>query len=130
MSYEFDSQTPIYLQLLQLFRQHIAGGSWAPGERVASVRELALAYGVNPNTVQRSLSELEREGLAYTERTSGRFITTETQRIAAVRDQLAGQLVERFLAQMRELGYDQAQLQALLIGRFGPENGVISNGPD
>ena len=114
MSYEFDGNTPIYLQLVQLFRQNIAGGSWSPGERVASVRELALTYGVNPNTVQRALSELEREGLAYTERTSGRFITTDTQRIAATRDQLAEQQVARFLAQMRELGYKRAQLLALI----------------
>lgn len=114
MSYAFDNQTPIWLQLLNLFRQNIASGSWQAGERMASVRELAVTYGVNPNTVQRSLSELEREGLVFAERTSGRYITTDGQRIQAVRDQLAQDQVEQFLRRMRDLGYTREQLQTIM----------------
>lgn len=124
MSYTFDSKTPIYLQLLEIFRQNIANGNWQPGDRVASVRDLAITYGVNPNTVQRSLSELEREGLAYTERTSGRFITTDIRQISQVRDQLAGQQIQLFLSQMRDLGYDREQLLAMIDEKWSDQHGA------
>jgi GntR family transcriptional regulator len=124
VSYTFDSKTPIYLQLLEIFRQNIANGNWQPGDRVASVRDLAITYGVNPNTVQRSLSELEREGLAYTERTSGRFITTDIRQISQVRDQLAGQQIQLFLSQMRDLGYDREQLLAMIDEKWSDQHGA------
>lgn len=114
MSYTFDNQRPIYLQLQEIFSQMIVSGSWVPGERVASVRELAVTYGVNPNTVQRALSELERDGLMYTERTSGRFITEDQQLISRIRQQLASEIVEHFLSQMTTLGCNKEELLALI----------------
>jgi GntR family transcriptional regulator len=114
LSYIFDNQRPIYLQLQEFFSQLIVSGSWAPGERVASVRELAMTYGVNPNTMQRALSELERDGLMYTERTSGRFITEDQQLIDRIRRELASEIVEHFLSQMTTLGCSKEELLTLI----------------
>lgn len=111
---DFDSNTPIYLQLVKLFTIRIAGGTWIPGERVMSVRDLAVEFQVNPNTVQRALAELEREGLVYTERTSGRYITPDLDRIRSARKELTDRKVTDFVSQMRQLGYDREQWMALV----------------
>src|SRR5665647_3548604 len=110
----FDSNTPIYLQLVTLFTIRIAGGEWSPGDRVMSVRDLAVAFKVNPNTVQRALAELERDGLVYTERTSGRFITGEKDKILEARSRLVDQEIADFVKQMRQLGYSREQWLALV----------------
>lgn len=78
---EFDNNRPIYLQLLEDFKLKISSGVWKSGDKMDTVRNLAKIYGVNPNTVQRALQELEREGLAKSNRTSGRFITDDTDLI-------------------------------------------------
>lgn len=114
MSYEFDSHKPIYLQLIELFSQQIVSGTWAAAAKVASVRDLALTYSVNPNTVQRALSELEREGLMYTERTSGRYITQDQNLIKDLRQKLAGDKVEQFISQMNALGCSRDELISLI----------------
>ena len=72
---EFDGNRPIYLQLYETIRKQIAAGELIPGEKLESVRNLAKIYGVNPNTVQRALQELEREALIETDRTRGKFVT-------------------------------------------------------
>jgi len=110
----FDSNTPIYLQLVKLFTIRIAGGEWKPGDRVMSVRDLAVAFKVNPNTVQRALSELERDGLVYTERTSGRFITSEKERIREAKSRLVETEVAEFVKQMKQLGYSREQWLTLV----------------
>ena len=124
MGYSFDGNTPIYLQLVQIFRQNIVTGVWPPGGRVDSVRELAIQYGVNPNTVQRSLMELERDTLLYAERTSGRFITSDAQLIRKTRDQLADDQIRQFLLQMKSLGYDKSQLAKLVTEKWSEQNGL------
>jgi len=110
----FDSNSPIYLQLVKLFTIRIAGGKWNPGDRVMSVRDLAVEFKVNPNTVQRALAELERDGLVYTERTSGRFITNEKEIIRKARSRLVDEEVADFVKQMRQLGYSREQWLALV----------------
>ena len=110
----FDSNTPIYLQLVQLFTFRIAGGVWHPGDRVMSVRDLAVEFRVNPNTVQRALAELERDKLVYTERTSGRYITTDKDIILQARSKLADQEAADFVRQMKKLGYSRDQWLALV----------------
>jgi len=110
----FDSNSPIYLQLVKLFTIRIAGGEWNPGDRVMSVRDLAVEFKVNPNTVQRALAELERDGLVYTERTSGRFITNEKEIIQKARSRLVDEEVADFIKQMRQLGYSREQWLALV----------------
>jgi|GEM_PF-46324 len=118
----FDSNTPIYLQLVKLFTIRIAGGEWNPGDRVMSVRDLAVTFKVNPNTVQRALAELERDGLVYTERTSGRFITGEKEKILEARSSLADQKIADFVKQMRQLGYSREQWLALVEETMKKEN--------
>ncbi len=74
---EFDNDRPIYLQILEDFKSKISSGVWKAGEKIDSVRNLAKDYEVNPNTVQRALSELERDGLCKSQRTAGRFVTDD-----------------------------------------------------
>ena len=81
---EFDNNRPIYIQLLEDFKLKISSGEWKSGDKMETVRNLAQTYGVNPNTVQRALQELEREGLAKSNRTSGRFITDDEELIEEI----------------------------------------------
>ena len=108
---QYDTGTPIYLQIIQRIRQKIVSGEWAPGDRVAPVRDLALEFGVNPNTMQRSLSELERDGFVYSERTSGRYITNNTALIEGARETMAMEIVEAFIRQMAQMGYGEEQIR-------------------
>ncbi len=118
----FDANTPIYLQLVKLFTLRIAGGEWRAGERVSSVRDLAVEFKVNPNTVQRALAELERDELVYTERTSGRFITADEGKIQRARSMLAEQEVTQFTLHMKQLGYSRTQWMALVEEQMKKEN--------
>ena len=107
---KFNENAPIYLQIMHIFRQRIASGEYAPGERVLPVRDLAVNFSVNPNTMQRALSELEREGILYSERTSGRFITSDTELIEKMRNETAKKYVSEFLNHMKHLGYDKPNI--------------------
>lgn len=88
-----------------------------------AVRELAIAFGVNPNTMQRALSELERDGLLFSERTAGRFITGDSGLIRETRERMADELIQRFLIQMEQLGYSGDEVQERLARRSAPESG-------
>ena len=114
MSYTFDSSSPIYLQLLNLFRNAIISSDWPPGSKMPSVRDLALTYGVNPNTVQRALMDLEREGLAQADRTNGRFITEELERIAQARRNVADQKIAALTKDSAALGLSLQECVDLL----------------
>lgn len=114
MPHEFDSARPIYLQLLELITQGIASGTFAPGQKLPGVRELALQYGVNPNTAQRTMAELERQGLVYSERTTGRFVTGDRELIAATRRGIALKQAAAFLHGMDMLGIALTDVPALL----------------
>lgn len=111
----FNAHEPIYVQLLRNFKEKIAGGLWAPDEKIPSVRELAVEFGVNPNTVQRALSELERSGFCFSERTSGRFVTRDEEKIKKLREDLALETSVQFIGRMRRLGLDKEQALAILI---------------
>ena len=112
MDKQLQANMPIYMQIMQKVREAIASGELAPGARVASVRELAGAFAVNPNTMQRALNELEREGLLVSERTSGRFVTKDTAQIDAMRRQLAEEAAARFRREMQTLGFSEAEMLA------------------
>ena len=114
MDWTFRTDAPIYMQLCERLTLAIASGGYAPGERLPAVRELAVDAGVNPNTVQRALSELERLGLVYTQRTAGRFVTGDAERIGRERQRIAEERTRSFLGAMEELGYDRGQTVALL----------------
>lgn len=111
---DFAQGLPIYVQILQDIRQKIAAGQWPAGMRMPPVRELAVEFGVNPNTMQRSLAELEREGLVYTERTTGRYITSDAGRIEQIRADMADGYAGQYYGQMYAIGYGTDDMAAAL----------------
>ena len=110
MAISFDSNIPIYIQVMDYIKKEIVSGRLKPGDKVDSVRDLAMRFGVNPNTVQRSLAELEREGLLKSERTVGRFISENEELINLTREQMAFSCVSRYVREMRTLGYNGEQV--------------------
>lgn len=117
---EIDESRPIWPQLVEEFRRRVSVGEWAPGARIPSVRELALDIGVNPNTVQRALSDTDREGLTVPLRTSGRYITKDLEAIQRTRSQLAEATVARFVAVVAGIGMDMDET-IMLVKRCWPE---------
>lgn len=107
MKLKFDNNTPIYMQIMNEIKMRIVSGVMEAGEKMLPVRELAEDFGVNPNTMQRALSELEREKLLYTERTAGRFITGDEGLIMELRDTLSNKEISRFLEFMLKIGYSK-----------------------
>ena len=114
MEWTFSADLPIYSQLVAQIKLAIVSGVYLPGERLAPVRELAMDAGVNPNTMQRALQELEREGMVYTQRTSGRFVTEDTKVIESAKKHLAEERIKDFLEQMGRLGYPKEEILSLL----------------
>lgn len=114
MSWEFQDHLPIYAQLMDTLKQRIITGRYLPGEKLPSVRELAAEAGINPNTVQRAFSELEREGLIYTQRATGKYVTENADEIKSARQALAKTQVAEFLSNMQSLGYSVGDVIVLL----------------
>ena len=114
MEWKIAADAPIYQQLSRQIRLGIVSGEYAPGERLPPVRELALAAGVNPNTMQRAMTELEREGLVFPQRTAGRFVTEDAELIAQARQTLAREQTEEFLSAMRSLVYAPGEISELI----------------
>ena len=103
----FDNERPIYLQLVEKLRIEIVSGKLKQGERLPSVRELALMVKVNPNTMQKALVELENQKLIYTERTNGKFVTNDFELIEKVKKELAGEKIKDYLKSMEDIGFDR-----------------------
>lgn len=114
MQWKLSDDRPIYVQLMETITAAIASGTLAAGSRLPSVREMAAQAGVNPNTMQRALSELERDGLLYSQRTAGRFVTDQSDRITQKRKELAMQQIRIFLSSMKEMGYTSEQTLNLI----------------
>ena len=114
MPWELDNDRPIYLQLMERIQQDIVSGIYKPGDRLPSVRDLAVEAAVNPNTMQKALSELERSGLVYSQRTSGRFITEDTQLLDEMKTSLAYEHILQFLEKMKQLGFQKEEIAALI----------------
>lgn len=104
MSYSFDNERPIYVQLVEKLELDIISGKLKPGERIPSVRELAITLKVNPNTMQKALAELEDKGLVYTERTNGKFVSDNKKLIEERKKKLAKEKTEEFLKSMQDIG--------------------------
>lgn len=105
MPWDLDDDRPIYLQLMERIQQDIIAGIYKPGDKIPSVRDLALDAAVNPNTMQKALSELERSGLVYSQRTSGRFITEDEAMLKKMKMQLAAEHIRQFFEKMHQLGF-------------------------
>jgi GntR family transcriptional regulator len=110
----FESTKPIYLQIMELIKKEIATGKLPPGSQMASVRELAMQYQVNPNTVQRALSELEREGLVKSDRTIGRFINDQGEMVKTLKNQMIEEVIEDFIKKTSELNIEENEICSLI----------------
>ena len=117
MTWSFQNDTPIYAQLIQGMTLRIVSGIYGAGEKLPSVRDLAAEAGVNPNTMQRALTELEREGLMFSQRTAGRYVTEDSMMIDRAKQGLAEEQIHRFLSAMTGLGYDVPAIISLLQER-------------
>ena len=121
MIWSFTPDRPIYLQLQERLKLSILSGIYPPGDKLPAVRDLALEASVNPNTVQRALTELEREGLVHTHRTSGRFVTEDIEVIGKMKNAYAMELVSAFLGKMEAIGYSPKETAALIAEKTGEE---------
>lgn len=109
MPWEFRTDVPIYTQLIAQIQQQIVTGQLMPGDRLPSVRDLAAQAGVNPNTMQRALAALEDKGLLVTNRTAGRTVTLEQEKVEELRRQHAGETTDRYILRMNRLGYGKEE---------------------
>ncbi len=114
MAWKLDSDRPIYAQILEVIQYQIVAGRYQPGERLPSVRDLASEAGVNPNTMQRALAELERNGLVMAQRTSGRVVTENMEMISEIRNKLAREQIREFIDKMKKLGFEKKEILSLL----------------
>ena len=122
MAWNLNSDRPIYAQILERIQMQIVSGVYQPGTKIPSVRELAADAGVNPNTMQKALAELERSGLVMTQRTSGRVVTEDLNMIKEIRNQLAGEQGKEFVKKMKDLGFDREDIIDLLTKETGGES--------
>ena len=110
MDKKLKENMPIYVQIMNRVREAIAAGELKPGDKIASVRDLAADFEVNPNTMQRALTELEREGLLLSERTQGRYVTSDAKAIEELRKDIARQAADSFRREMAALGFNEEEM--------------------
>ena len=106
---DFDNNRPIYIQLVEDFKIKISTGDWQAGDKIDSVRNLATTYKVNPNTIQRALAELEREGLCESQRTIGRFVTKDEKKIKSLSNKAFTSFADDFISGMESLNIKKDQ---------------------
>lgn len=111
---DFNVNSPIYLQIADTVKRKILSRQWRPGDKIPTVRELALDLGVNPNTAQRAVALLESEGLLRSERTSGRYVTTDKSVIERSRQELTDVQIKEFLGFMNGIGYGDSDVLTLI----------------
>ncbi|MCI8389728.1 MAG: GntR family transcriptional regulator [Roseburia sp.] len=114
MAWNLTSDRPIFIQIVDRISADIISGKYRPGEKLPSVRDLAGEAAVNPNTMQKALGELERTGLVWSQRTSGRFITEDMNMIRELKSSVAQEKIGEFLTQMQTLGYSNEEILALM----------------
>lgn len=114
MAWNLDSDRPIFLQIVERIQMDIISGRYAPGDKLPSVRDLASEAAVNPNTMQKAFTELERTGLVYSVRTSGRYITEDTTMIEELKASLAKEKIGEFLELMQNLGFKNEEILSLM----------------
>ncbi|KGE16896.1 GntR family transcriptional regulator [Paenibacillus wynnii] len=110
MTIEFDNNLPIYIQIMNYIKGEIVTGKLKPGDKVLSVRELASELQINPNTVQRTFQELEREEIVETRRGMGRYVTSEEAKIMKIKKEMASDVLDRFIRGMKELGFEGEEI--------------------
>lgn len=111
---EFDPNLPIYLQIMNFVKKLIVRGILRPGDKVPSVRDMALFLGVNPNTVQKAYEELEREGTIFTRRGQGNFVSEDENIVDKIKERMVKDLIEKYRKELEELGLSKEEIFNLL----------------
>lgn len=114
MAWEFNEKSPIYSQIAEHIKMQIVSQEIKSGDQLPTVRELAQEAGVNPNTMQRAFTELEREGMVFSQRTSGRFVTEDNLLIGKIRQQVAKTELATFVNNMKKIGYKLDEITVAL----------------
>lgn len=114
MPWTFESDRPIYTQLLEKIRLNIISGTYPIGSKLPSVRDLAAEAAVNPNTMQKALAELERSELIYSQRTSGRYVTEDADMIQKIKEDMAQEKIEEFMKLMKQIGFKPEEIFILI----------------
>lgn len=114
MAWEFNEKSPIYSQIAEHIKMQIVSQEIKSGDQLPTVRELAQEAGVNPNTMQRAFTELEREGMVFSQRTSGRFVTEDNLLISKIRQQVAKAELATFVNNMKKIGYKLDEITVAL----------------
>lgn len=109
MDITFDNNIPIYIQVLEYIKIYIISGTFKCGEKIPSVRDFVLTFKVNPNTMQKALQELENDGLIYTERTNGKYVTKDNKIIEKLKDEYALTLAKSYFEGMKRIGLGKAE---------------------
>jgi len=112
--WQFKADRPIYTQLIEQIELRIVSGEYSPGSKLPSVRDLAAQASVNPNTMQKALAELEQNGLLYSQRTSGRYVTEDEKMIKKAKDTIALEEIKEFLQKMSKLGFNSQETISLI----------------
>ena len=107
---EFKDNLPIYIQIINLIKKKIVSGEIKEGEKLQSVRDLSTQVKANPNTIQRAYSELEREGLVFTQRGMGTFVTEEEDMVLKLKDDMATSMVKTFISDMKSIGFKEEEI--------------------
>lgn len=114
MSWKLDADRPIFIQLVEILKTDILSGKYKPGDKLSTVRELAQEAAVNPNTMQKALAELERLGLVYAERTSGRYVTEDEELISKLKNEQAEIVINEFIEKMNQIGFKNSTILELV----------------
>ena len=116
MGFEFKNDIPIYIQIVEQVKRDIILGKYKSKEKIPSVREFSMEFAVNPNTIVKALTELEQEGLIYTERTNGKFVTENQDIINKAKRESVSKTMEEFFSSMALLGYDRESVIKMING--------------
>jgi DNA-binding transcriptional regulator YhcF (GntR family) len=119
---EFNSNQPIYIQIMSLLKSKIASGEISGGDKLPSVRELSKELKVNPNTIQRAYQELEREGIVFTQRGMGTYVTEKIEAIRCLKMNMAEEIIDKFFMDMKRLGFNMNEIKRMFIERIEKED--------
>ncbi|MEK5236996.1 GntR family transcriptional regulator [Paenibacillus sp. FSL L8-0470] len=122
MTIEFDNNQPIYIQIMNYIKGEIITGKLKPGDKIPSVRELAAELQINPNTVQRTFQELEREEIVETRRGMGRYVTGREETIMTIKKEMAQDVLDRFIRGMEELGFQGEEILTVVAENIAQRN--------
>lgn len=123
MPWKFIDDIPIYLQIVDILKTYIVSGKYHSGDRLPAVRDLAMEMGVNPNTVQKAFAELERQGLVQSERTAGRYVSIDDEKIRELRRDLSREYVAKLFQNLRDLGMSDEEIRNVINNWEDNRNG-------